>query len=292
MGPAIVSIVAICALLGAAGTCPLQDRAQPVRRDGAARGPRVVRSPTLGKPAKRFVSGCELYLFGEFVEPRVCSGYGTRPGYLIEKTDTNVLVNGVPYFSLLWPPEPEAPASEETKRFVRIYTEVIRQLRQRVEVRESGVWYDGRMHGFGSTIMFEPDGLDLAEPVPVTFRKDALDIDDGKGGIVAGYTERKPLSEAELARIDSVRLDKMYSVLSRTLKPGRIVLAGRIYLNSYPLRRKEALFEALSRLPEVAQVEFVKPNGEPYYKPVKIDGFQFFSPEIADFVREKGGGGP
>ena len=290
MSREMLAMVATCAVLEAGGACPLQDRAHPVRRDGGARGPHVVHSPTFGKPAKRFVSGCELYLFGAFVEPRVCPGYGTRPGYLIEKTDTDVLVNGVPYFSLLWPPEPEAPASEETKRLHDIYFDTVRELRKHVERTPNGVTFDGRPFRFGQSIVFPREG---ADSIRVIFRTDMmmLDIKGMMGLVGARYVEPPPLSPAAWARIDSVRLDKMYSVLSRTLKPGRIVLAGRIYLNSYPLRRKEALFEALSRLPEVARVEFVKPNGQPYYEPVTIDGFQFFSPEIADFVRRKGGEG-
>ena len=95
-----------------------------VAQDSAQHGGRVY-SPTYGKPASTFVSGCEIYLFGEYIEP-VEGPDGTK-GFLIEKTDSAVTLNGRHFFSPYDPPREyvDSPELREIRERGRPKREII-----------------------------------------------------------------------------------------------------------------------------------------------------------------------
>jgi len=115
-----------------------------VDESGAQCTNEIIRSSTYGKPASKFVSGCEIYLFGKYLEP--VEGPDGTMGFLVEKTDSAVTLNGRHFYSPHDPQrEPVNPPGEKAERHAAVFEEVITEVRRLARMHPSleKVYYIG-----------------------------------------------------------------------------------------------------------------------------------------------------
>jgi hypothetical protein len=239
-----------------------------------------IRSPTYGKPASKFVSGCEIYLFGEYLEP--VEGPDGAMGFLIEKTDSAVTINGRHFFSPYDPQRtPVRPPSERVERQSAVIMEAeaeIRRLAHPHPTREKAYFIDSVLYtdepkpyvtASGDTVMlqFHKESARIVyEDVPLVF-----ELNPYRGPF---------MTEAER---NELYLDNAYDGLA-AIRPGFIILIGRGYKNWYPLSVASDLKAVLIKIPELARRRYENIYGEWVYESITIDGY-FFSPTVvADFA--------
>lgn len=237
-----------------------------------------IRSPTYGKPASKFVSGCEIYFFGEYLEP--VEGPDEAMGFLIEKTDSAVTLNGRHFFSPYDPPRtPVRPSSKNAKRHTAVFEEVL------VEVRRLAVAHPSLEKAY-----FIDGVLYTDEPKPyMTASGDTVMLRFSKSWAHYRYEDTNtsfpliPEPEIPKEERDAQALDVAYQGLA-AIRPGFIILIGRGYKSWYPLSVASDLKAALAKIPALAKRRYQNMYGEWVYESVKIGGY-FFSPTVvADFA--------
>lgn len=239
-----------------------------------------IRSPTYGKPASKFVSGCEIYFFGEYLEP--VEGPDGEMGYLVEKTDSAVTLNGRHFFSPYDPPRtPVRPPSEKAERHAKVFEEVVAEVRRLA-----------RPHPLLEKAYFIDSVLYTDEPKPyVTASGDTLMMHFSKSWAHYRYEDTNtsfPLTpEPALPKKerDAQALDMAYRGLA-AIRPGFIILIGRGYKNWYPLTVAPDLKAALIRIPALAKRRYQNMYGEWVYDGLTIEGYHFGPSIVADFAEK------
>lgn len=251
-----------------------------------------VYSQTYGKPASTFVSGCEIYLFGKYVDP--VEGPDGTMGFLIEKTDSAVTINGRHFFSPYDPPKKVAdtPLIREIRERSRHKREIVeateKQFRAKVQrdpqtgaYSVDGVVYEPRRP---TPFVIElPDHIDTVDIKISPSYMDELDyfIVFYQGEDLIGMPITPPPAREQ---DNEFILDMAYQSLAE-IRPGFIILIGRGYQDWYHLSEAPRLKAALAKIPALA-----KPlhegfyEGEWEYEWLKIDGYTFDSKIIRDFI--------
>jgi hypothetical protein len=243
-----------------------------------AQGADPVRSATYGKRASKFVSGCEIYLFGEYLDP-VEGPDGTK-GFLIEKTDSAVALNGRHFYSPHdTPRRPASPPSERAKRLEAIFEEAVAEIRRTVEAHPSidGAYYiDSILY----SNVPQPYRTKSGDTVMLHFILDwgCLSYEDASLEFPL-----KPEPELSKEERDKRALDNVYLSLAE-IRPGFIILIGEGYKLWYPLSEELGLKAALAKIPALAQARYQNIYGEWVYEPLTIDGYEFYGFLVADFA--------
>jgi len=238
-------------------------------------------SPTYGKPASKFVTGCEVFHFGEYLEP--IEGPDGTLGYLIEKTDSAVTINGRHHFSPYDPPRRHiAPPSEKAERGTAVSEQVraeVRSLAQAHPTREDAYYIKGELY----TDQPRPYVTEKGDTVMLQLSKDwaRMVYED-----VPLQFPLRPKPAPPKEEQDAFGLDVEYHSLVSSIKPGRIILIGRGYKFIYPLSVASKLKNALAKIPSLAERRHKDLYGEWVYEPLTIDGFQFGYSITADFAEK------
>jgi len=253
----------------------------------------IVRSPTYGKPASKFVSGCEIYFFGEYLEPE--EGPDGKTGFLIEKTDSAVTLNGRHFYSPYDPPRkyvdsPELRAIQEQTRDQNAIVHAIEeQFRSKVQRDpQTGAYsIDGVVYEPDRPTPFVVELQDRTETVDV---KVSLNYMGGLDYFIVFYEGKDlvgmpifPRPAPPKEERDKKYLDSAYRGLA-DIRPGYIILIGRGYQSWKPLSEAPALKAALAKIPALAQPRHKDLYGEWIYEMLKIDGYTFDSKIIRDFI--------
>jgi hypothetical protein len=238
----------------------------------------IIRSPTFGKPASKFVSGCEIYFFGEYLEP--VEGPDGEMGYLIEKTDSAVTLNGR-HFCSPYDPQRESvrPPSEEANRRAAIFEKAMEEIRRLAEAHpslENAYFIDSVLY----TDTLQPYTTESGDTVMLRFNKEwgCLIFEDAKLSF-----EIKPYPLPPKEERDKQGLDIMYHSLAG-IRPGFVILIGRGSKSWYPLSEAPALKAALAKIPALAQRLYMDMYGDWIYDPLTIDGYIFGPGIVAEFA--------
>ena len=240
----------------------------------------LILTPTYGERASKFVSGCEIYLFGEYLEP--VDGPDGTIGFLIEKTDSAVTINGR-HFSSPYDPQrtPVRPPSEKAERHAAVFEEVLAEVR-RLAVAHSSI----------EKAFFIDSVLYTDEPKPyVTASGDTVMLRFSKSWAHYRYEDTNtsfPLTPDPMLpkeEQDAQALDVAYQGLA-AIRPGFIILIGEGYQSWKPLSEAQTLKEALAKIPALAQRRYQNMYGEWVYEGLTIDGYQFGPSIVADFAEK------
>lgn len=236
-------------------------------------------SPTYGKPATKFVSGCEIYLFGEYLEP--VEGPDGTMGFLIEKTDSAVTLNGRHYYSPYDPPRKIVKAiSEEIKHRAAVKNEAQKEIR-RLAVAHPTIEGAYNLGGILYGDELQPYITKSGDTVMVKFYKDEVEVVYENTPLIFKLVPDPVRPKEEQ---DAFRLDNIYLSLVDAIKPERIILIGRGYELSYPLSEAPAVKDALKKVPALARPIFQDIYGKWAYDAMTIDGYFFHSGVISDFT--------
>ncbi len=251
-------------------------------------GPNWARTETFGFAAQAFIPNCEIWLSGEWVEPVRSPDGGGEYGVFIEKKADRVTVNGRTYVSLQdttiqWYKDEPVPMSEKSLRSYAAEKFELEAIPHR-EI-EGAYVVGGEVFLPGVPKAFKVE--EKADSVIVTVQPKFFgEIDhilvEYKGQKVGYSLYKGPRPKA--AQLNEQTLDAAFRNLVDACQPGRIVIKGRGYSQTYPLSEKEALVEALNLIPDLAVPDKPEPDGTPIYEPLEIHGYLFISPLIADFV--------
>jgi hypothetical protein len=266
-----------------------------VAPSSAQRAGRVY-SPTYGKPASNFVSGCEIYLFGEYIEP--VEGPDGMMGFLIEKTDSAVTLNGRHFFSPYDPPRKVAdtPLMREIQERGRPKREIIQATMEQFRARVQREPQTGAYSVDGA--VYEPERLtpfvvQLPDRIDTVEVKILPDFMDGLDDRFSVFYKGEDLGIRFLITLppgppkeqdNEFILDMAYQGLAK-VRPGFIILIGRGYKDWYPLSEAPKLKAALANIPVLA-----KPRHEGFYEGeweyewLNIDEYTFDSKIIRDFI--------
>ena len=242
----------------------------------------IIRSPTHGKPASKFVSGCEIFLFGKYLEP--IEGPGGELGYLIEKMGSAVTLNGIHYYSPHDPQRKRArPPSEKAKRHAVIFEEAMEEIRRLAVAHpslEKAYYIDSVLYtdepklyvtASGDTVMLQfhlESARIVCDDVPLVFELNPI--------------QWPSLSEEEW---NELYLDRAYHGLA-SIRPGFIILVGRGYKDWHTISEAPALKEAIAKIPSLAERRYQNIYGEWVYESLTIDGFIFSLTVVADFAEK------
>lgn len=267
----------------------------PIAEHGLEHRSDRVYSSTYGKPASTFVSGCEIYLFGKYIEP--VEGPDGTMGFLIEKTDSAVTLNGRHFFSPYDPPKKVAdtPLMREIQERGRPKKEIVQATEEqfRAKVRRDPQTGEYSVDG----AVYEPERL-MPFVVQLPDRIDTVEVKilpnfmDGRDCFTMFYKGEDlrirltilppptPPKEEE----DAFSLDVAYQGLAE-IRPGLIILIGRGYKFWYPISEAPALKAALAKIPTLARpLHEGFYEGEWVYEWLKIDGYTFDNAIIRDFI--------
>jgi len=239
-----------------------------------------IRSPTYGKPASKFVSGCEIYLFGEYLEP--VEGPSGDMGYLIEKTDSAVTLNGRHFYSPYDPPRtPARPPSDKIEHQAAVFEEVITEIRRLAQAHpslEKAYFIDSVLY------------TDTPQPY-VTASGDTVMLRFSRSWAHYRYEDTNtsfplvPDPVLPKEERDAQALDMAYDGLA-AIRPGSIILIGRGYKNFYPLSVASDLKAALSKISALAERRYKNMYGKWVYESITIDGYFFSLSVVADFAEK------
>ena len=238
----------------------------------------IIRSPTYGKPASKFVSGCEIYLFGKYLDP--VEGPDGEIGYLIEKTDSAVTLNGHHFYS---PYDPQRttvkPPSEKAKRHGVIFEKAMEEIRRLAVAHpsfEKAYYIDSVLY----TDEPKPYVTASGDTVMLQFHLESAHIVCEDASLVFPLT---PDSVPPKEEQDKRGLDIIYHSLAG-IRPGFIILIGQGYQSWKPLSEAPTLKAALAKIPTLAQRRYKDIYGDWVYEPLTIDGYHFSYSVIIDFA--------
>jgi hypothetical protein len=247
---------------------------------GAARGESNV-------PRDSLISDCELYLFGKLVEP---VQRGEKRGYIVQRTETKVLINDVVFFDpTVKKKEPVYPPGflERSSAKFRTFDRVAAQVRKTISFSKSGsVLVNGKTPEMGK-IMPVSTGED-GGPVTVEYNQTGFILRYQETPVVYRYQPTPspaPLSENEQKMHNMRMLDLVYGNIVNGLKPGSIVIMGAGYLDRYrDPERHDELRHALSLIRVRAEQPYIDAAGEEHFAAMTVNGFQFSPSIVRDFV--------
>jgi hypothetical protein len=235
--------------------------------------------PTHLRSEEAFRTDCILYLHGHPV-PMVTVD-STR-GYLVTKTGSSVSVNGVVYYEPIDVVPQTRIVTHPNEPVEDVLEEAIRQIWNRVTLSndETIVTLDGTP--VYDNIKYAVKLKGRKEEVDVTFYGSGFTV-YCQGNQVGAPNKRPPIipKDEEIA----AALEKKYSQMVYGLSPGRLVVAGVGYFNTYPRMKKDEVISALKQVSTRTELT-TSENGSTRYKSVTIDGYYFTSDLVRDFVRK------
>lgn len=248
----------------------------------------LVNSETFGYAAEAFIPNCDVWLRGEYLD-QVPSPYCTHEyGVHIEKTKHELIFNGTVYLSFA---EPGPHVFSEAKRNADDSTTMgiaAKSFRDEAIVKTDTA--GGYIFRGVSYLPEVPTVLIVDEKddsVVVTVRPKYMGNTDyifvEHRGSTAGFSLYKgPRPSA--AQLNEQSLDSAFRNLANRCKPGRLVLIGRGYSDTYTSSDHDKLLSALEQIPELAVPWLRNSRGEQEYYPLSIDGFEFQPSAVRDFV--------
>jgi len=235
-----------------------------------------------------FVSGSKLILFGKDVATVSREG---KHGYLIEKTNESVTVNGITYVSVSTPrPLPAVSRYPELER----EADVIQAAAQRLWGYRDAAKKRMRTTGFKSSLL-EVDGSlkragdDFAMKVPEYDAEVSVHLYENQMSVTYNRTQLvypidRPVAVPKEEQ-DARRLELVFQTLARDLDGKRLIVMGNGYSISFPLQEESAVRASLAAIPARAKIERVDSAGDVQYAPMQVDGFNWPANVVADFVR-------
>ncbi len=247
-------------------------------------------SPTYGKPAEAFVTGCDLILRGRDV-PKVQEN--GQWGYKVVKRPDAVLVNGIVYVDKPWElPKMVKEIEPEILREAAVCELAIEYLRNEIQFRgERLVAVAGETHPLGAP--FSLTIPDSGYVVEVKFSEDRQSVRleyGGTGGWFAVARPTPPPPRPYEVRLED-NLDSNYHSLLTHLKPGFLVIRSGALTKYFPLDRADEVRASLARIPGRAKLLFVDSYGEPYDEQIVDGDFVWPSSIIDDVVTAAKEGG-
>ena len=228
---------------------------------------------------ERFVERCELILYGKEVPVATYQG---RRGYLVEKKQDLVTVNGV----LFYPPKqtaaPAADVTPDIQQIANVIQSAATLVRSSRDKKTGAMTVSGVAHDSGAT--FPMNVPEYGATVTVSLATNDGFAIEYQGQRVMFFGSNGTQSNQPV----KTPADAAFEELTTHLRPGLLVVKGAGYAYSFPISEAASVRASLAEIASEAEIERSDRTGV-HYRPLKIGRYFWDGAVVRDFVASGGG---